>query len=124
MNNTIAAISTAYGRGGIAVIRISGDEAVAAADQCFRAANGSLPSAQPHAQCVYGAILKNGIQIDDGMCTVFRAPRSYTGEDVVEISCHGGILLTEKVLEAVFEAGAHQAGAGEFTRRAFVNGKL
>ena len=124
MNNTIAAISTAYGRGGIAVIRISGDEAIAAADRCFRAANGSLPSSQPHGQCVYGAILKRGVQIDDGMCTVFRAPRSYTGEDVVEISCHGGILLTEKVLEAVFEAGARQAGAGEFTRRAFVNGKL
>ena len=62
--------------------------------------------------------------IDDGICTIFRAPRSYTGEDTAEISCHGGILLTERVLEALFEAGARQAGPGEFTRRAFAAGKL
>ncbi len=124
MNDTIAAISTAYGRGGIAVIRISGEDAITVADKCFRAANGKPLSLQEHAHCVYGAIIKNQVQIDDGMCTVFRAPRSYTGEDVVEISCHGGILLTEKVLEAIFESGAVQAGAGEFTRRAFTSGKL
>ncbi len=122
--NTIAAISTAYGRGGIAVIRISGDEAVEIADRCFRASNGKSLTMQEHGQCVYGRIIKNGVQIDDGMCTVFRAPKSYTGEDVVEISCHGGILLTQKVLEALFECGAVQATAGEFTRRAFTNGKL
>jgi len=124
INDTIAAISTAYGRGGIAVIRISGEDAILAAGKCFLAANGLPLEQQAHGHCVYGAILKGGVQIDDGMCTVFRAPHSYTGEDTAEISCHGGILLTEKVLEAVFEAGARQAGPGEFTRRAFTNGKL
>ena len=124
MNDTIAAISTAYGRGGIAVIRISGSDAIRVADGMFRAASGKLPGEFRHAQCVHGAILKRGEQIDDGMCTVFRAPHSYTGEDVVEISCHGGIILSEKVLEAAFECGAVQAGAGEFTKRAFINGKL
>ena len=72
----------------------------------------------------FGDILSDGTPIDDGMLTVFRAPYSYTGEDMVEISCHGGILVTSRVLEAVFSAGATPAAAGEFTRRAFVNGKL
>ncbi|MBQ8510144.1 MAG: tRNA uridine-5-carboxymethylaminomethyl(34) synthesis GTPase MnmE [Clostridia bacterium] len=124
MNNTIAAISTAYGRGGIAVIRISGSEAIEVAARVFIPADKRALNDIPAGQCIYGHIYKGGRQIDDGMCTTFRAPRSYTGEDVVEISCHGGILLTELVLAAVFEAGAVQAGAGEFTRRAFINGKL
>ncbi len=124
MTNTIAAVSTAYGRGGIAVIRISGDEAVPVAQKIFRAANGkSLDNIEP-SHAVYGDIVKRGTVIDNGICTIFRAPHSYTGEDVVEISCHGGIILTEKVLEAAFEAGANPAGAGEFTKRAFTNGKL
>lgn len=124
MNDTIAAISTPFGRGGISVIRISGSEAIAVADRVFRpASKKSLAELRP-GSAVYGAIIKNDSQIDDGICTVFCAPHSYTGEDTVEISCHGGILLTERVLEAVFEAGAKQAGAGEFTRRAFSAGKL
>ncbi len=124
MTNTIAAVSTAFGRGGIAVIRISGDEAVAVAQRMFRVKSGkSLADIAPN-YCVYGEIIKGGVHIDDGMCTIFRAPHSYTGEDVVEISCHGGIMLTEKVLEAAFENGAVPAGAGEFTKRAFINGKL
>ena len=68
---------------------------------------------------VFGDILLGGTPIDDGMLTVFRAPASYTGEDVVEITCHGGVLVTQRVLEAVFAAGAIPAPAGEFTRRAF-----
>lgn len=124
MNDTIAAVSTSYGRGGIAVIRISGDGAVEVADAMFKTASGKSVSDTESNRCIYGYIIKRGVRIDDGMCTVFRAPHSYTGEDVVEISCHGGIILTEKVLEAAFENGARQAGAGEFTRRAFVNGKL
>lgn len=124
MNNTIAAVSTAYGKGGIAVIRISGDGAVAVADKMIKLKNGKTLSQTASNFCVYGDIIKRGERIDDGMCTVFRAPHSYTGEDTVEISCHGGILLTEKVLEAAFECGAVQASAGEFTRRAFTNGKL
>ncbi len=124
MKKTIAAISTAFGRGGIAVIRISGDEAVAVADKMFRMKSGKTLAELPANTCVYGEIIKGGVHIDDGMCTVFRAPHSYTGEDVVEISCHGGIMLTEKVLEAAFENGAVPATAGEFTKRAFINGKL
>lgn len=124
MNDTIAAISTPYGRGGIAVIRISGEAAADIASRVFIPASGKRVSELPAASAVYGAIIKGGVRIDDGICTVFRSPRSYTGEDTVEISCHGGILLTERVLEAVLEAGARQAYAGEFTRRAFSAGKL
>ncbi len=124
MTNTIAAISTAYGRGGIAVIRISGDGAISVADKMFKAKNGKGVFDIEPSHCVYGDIIKGGVHIDDGVCTVFRAPHSYTGEDVVEISCHGGIVLTEKVLEAALEAGARPAEAGEFTRRAFTSGKL
>lgn len=124
MQKTIAAVSTAYGRGGIAVIRISGDDAIAVADKMFRAANGKPLADIASSRAVYGNIIKRGMTIDTGICTIFRAPHSYTGEDVAEISCHGGIMLTEKVLEAAFEAGASPAGAGEFTRRAFTNGKL
>lgn len=124
MTNTIAAVSTAYGRGGIAVIRISGEEAITVAEGMFRPKSGKGLSDTASSHCVYGEILKRGVHIDDGLCTIFRAPHSYTGEDVVEISCHGGIVLTEKVLESALECGARLARAGEFTRRAFTNGKL
>lgn len=124
MTDTIAAVSTAYGRGGIAVIRISGDDALMVAEKMFRAKNGVAVTEIEPSHCVWGDILNGGVRIDDGICTVFRAPHSYTGEDVVEISCHGGIVLTEKVLEAAFKCGARPAGPGEFTRRAFTNGKL
>jgi tRNA modification GTPase len=124
MNKTIAAIATAYGKGGISVIRISGDEAIEIASRMFRPSSREQLTEIMGGRAVYGEIIKSGKQIDDGICTVFRAPHSYTGEDVVEISCHGGILITERVLEAAFECGAVQAGAGEFTRRAFFNGKL
>lgn len=124
MNDTIAAISTPLGRGGIAVIRLSGTEAVEIAEKVFFPTSGKKLSEYQANRAVYGEIIKSSRVIDDGICTIFRAPHSYTGEDTVEISCHGGILLTERVLEAVFEAGARQAGAGEFTRRAFTAGKL
>ena len=124
MKDTIAAISTAYGRGGVAMIRISGDEAINIAERVFNAVSGKKLYETPSNLSVYGNILKGGRKIDDGMCTVFRSPHSYTGEDTVEICCHGGIILTETVLEAVYEAGAVPAGPGEFTKRAFINGKL
>ena len=124
MNDIIAAISTPMGRGGVAVIRISGDGALDVGDKLFRPKSGRRVSELDGGRAVYGSIIKDGREIDDGVATVFRAPRSYTGEDIVEVSCHGGILITEKVLEAALEAGARQAAAGEFTRRAFVNGKL
>lgn len=124
MNDTIAAISTPYGRGGVALIRISGENAIAVADRVFRTGSGKSLSDLPAGRAVYGTILFEGQPIDDGLATCFRTPASYTGEDVAEISCHGGILLTEKVLSAVLTAGARMAEAGEFTRRAFLSGKL
>ncbi len=120
----IAAISTPYGRGGISVIRISGRTAVQIADKIFVPGSGTALSEIDAAHMVWGKILYDGAQIDDGMAVVFRAPKSYTGEDTVEISCHGGILLTQKVLESALLAGCRPAGPGEFTKRAFLNGKL
>lgn len=123
-DRTIAAISTPRGKGGIAVIRISGDDAVPTAERMFRPRSGTSLSAQPSNRSVYGDILYRGEVIDDGLAVIFRAPHSYTGEDTVEISCHGGILLADKVLESAFLSGAAQAEAGEFTRRAFLSGRL
>lgn len=122
--STIAAISTPSGKGGVAIIRISGDEAVNIAARVF------VPKSKQPIEKIstrvqtYGDILYGNEHVDDGMITIFRAPASYTGEDVVEISCHGGILVTRTVLEAVLSAGAVPAESGEFTRRAFINGKI
>ena len=122
--STIAAISTPRGKGGVALIRISGEEAVAVAGRCFSPKCGKNAN-DLTARCAYfGDIISDGMPIDDGIVTIFKAPASYTGEDMVEITCHGGVLVTNRVLEAVFKAGAVPASAGEFTRRAFVNGKL
>lgn len=124
MNTTVAAVSTPYGKGGVALIRISGEQAIAVAEKVFLPCNRKPLSEQPHARLTRGDITDGESIIDDGMAAVFFAPHSYTGEDVVEITCHGGILLTQKVLEAVMAHGAEAAGPGEFTRRAFLNGKL
>lgn len=122
--DTIAALSSPVGKGGVAVIRISGSEAVEIAERVFKTASGkSVAELKPN-MMVYGTIASNGCVIDDGLLVKFIAPRSFTGEDTVEINCHGGIFVTQKVLSAVFSAGARPAEAGEFTRRAFVNGKL
>ena len=122
--DTVAAVSTPRGKGGVAVIRVSGADAVPICDRVFRAANGTPLCETAPNFAVWGRIYEEGEVIDDGIATVFRAPRSFTGEDTVEISCHGGILVTEAVLSVVLSAGARAAEAGEFTRRAFVNGKL
>ena len=125
---TIAAISTPHGRGGIAVIRLSGRDAIEVADKFFRpySARGMRRTIAdaPSNAAVYGSILSEGEVIDDGIATVYRAPRSFTGEDTVEISCHGGVLLTQTVLESALLSGARMAGPGEFSKRAFVNGKM
>lgn len=124
MSDTIAAISTPYGKGGIALIRVSGDDAVAVAGRVFRAKSGRSLTDTPAGRAVYGDLYADGVRIDDGIVTVFRAPSSYTGEDTAELSCHGGILLSERLLTAVLAAGARPAGPGEFTRRAFLAGKM
>lgn len=127
ITDTIAAISTPYGKGGVALLRISGDLAVEIAARVFRPASGkSLAQLDANAM-VYGSIVDaadGDVRVDDGMAVVFRAPHSFTGEDTVEITCHGGILVTQTVLTCLLAAGARPAEAGEFTKRAFINGKM
>ncbi len=121
---TIAAIATPHGTGGVAVIRISGAQAIPRADAVFRPLHGRKPSEMDGYTCSYGQILRGDAVLDDCVLTVFRAPHSYTGEDVVEISCHGGRFLTQKILRTVLCDEVRLAQAGEFTKRAFLNGKL
>ena len=120
----IAAISTAQGEGGIGVIRVSGEGAVEIADKVFRNINNKKLSDMKGYTAAFGSIVSEGEKLDEAVALVFRAPHSYTGEDVVELSCHGGMYITKQVLRAVIEAGAVPAEAGEFTKRAFLNGKL
>jgi tRNA modification GTPase len=119
---TIAAISTPAGEGAIALLRISGEEAIAVADRIYR--GPEKPATFPSHTQRLGEIVEGDRVIDQVMLSVHRAPASYTGENVVEISCHGGILVTAKVLEACLRAGARAARPGEFTERAFLNGKI
>ena len=123
-NTTIAAISTAQGEGGIGVIRISGDRAIEIADSIFKNINGKKLADMKGYTAAYGSIIYENEKLDEAVALVFRAPHSYTGENVVELSCHGGIYITRQVLRAALEAGAKPAEAGEFTKRAFLNGKL
>src|SRR2546423_6671961 len=120
---TIAAISTPAGEGAIALVRMSGSDAIAIADKLFR---GKEPPSRwlSHVQHLGKIVNKAGELIDEVLLCVHRAPASYTGEDLVEISCHGGSLITAKVLEACLRAGARAARPGEFTERAFLNGKM
>ena len=129
IGDTIAAISTARGKGGVALLRISGTDAVSVCEKLFLPKSGKKLSEYAPRTAVFGSILApddRGVwsEIDNGLATVFRAPASFTGEDTVEICCHGGILLTQTVLTACLAAGARAAEAGEFTRRAFLNGKM
>ena len=123
-NKTIAAISTAQGEGGIGVIRISGSRSAEIADKVFRNINSKKLADMRGYTAAFGKIVYNDEELDEAVALVFRAPHSYTGEDVVEISCHGGVYITKQVLRAVLDAGAIPAQAGEFTKRAFLNGKI
>ena len=123
-NDTIAAISTGMVSAGLAVIRISGPQALAVADAVFEPAGGkSLSDRQSHTLC-HGTVVDSGEPIDDVVAKIMRSPRSYTGEDVVEMDCHGGLYVVRRVLDAVTKAGARLAEPGEFTKRAFLNGKM
>ena len=124
-SDTIAAISTPRGCGGIAVIRISGDDAISVADKFIvTKCKKTLAEVSPNSAVVADMIGDDGKVLDTGVVTVFRTPKSFTGEDTVEISCHGGVLITESVLARALSCGAVQAGPGEFTRRAFSAGKI
>jgi tRNA modification GTPase len=123
--DTIAAIATPLGQGGIAMIRLSGPQALAVADASFRpAAKFSKPSAAPTHTIHFGRVVRRGLVVDEALLSVMRAPRTFTREDVVEITCHGGLLLAKLVLDTVLENGARLAEPGEFTRRAFLNGRI
>ena len=129
IGDTIAAISTARGKGGVALLRISGPDAVSICERVFLPRSDKKLSEYAPRTAVFGSIYApddrgEWNEIDNGLATVFRAPASFTGEDTVEICCHGGILLTQTVLTACLAAGARAAEAGEFTRRAFLNGKM
>lgn len=126
LNDTIAAIATPLGEGGLAVIRLSGPQALAMADRCFvpHGKSSLKPSAAPTHTIHYGHVEKGCRVVDEVLVAVMRAPRTFTREDVVEITCHGGLLPAKLVLDAVLEAGARLAQPGEFTRRAFLNGRL
>ena len=153
MKQAIAAISTAQAPGGIGIVRISGEDSIAVAEQVFKPVGNKKLSEMKGYNAVFGeafavktgmskniskiknikenddinTVANTGIsteKIDDAIALVFRAPKSYTGEDVVELSCHGGLYVTKRLLEAVLQAGARPALAGEFTKQAFLNGKM
>ena len=118
----ICAISTAYGTGGIAVIRVSGEKSISIVDTLFV---GRSPLGETPANSVrYGQIVREGEVLDDVLCSVFHAPHSFTGEETVEIACHGSLYIQQTLLQWLIDAGARMAQPGEFTRRAFLNGKM
>lgn len=126
LTDTIAAIATPLGQGGLAVIRLSGPQALAIADRCFAPAGN--PAAKPSAAAShtihFGHVTRRGQVVDEALLAVMRAPRTFTREDVVEVTCHGGVLPAKAVLDTVLESGARLAEPGEFTRRAFLNGRI
>ena len=123
--DTIVAISTAMAPSGIGIVRLSGNEAVAIADKIYKSPKENKRlSQQPSHTIHYGWIQDEGTNIDEVLVMLMRGPHSYTGEDTVEINCHGGILSVQKVLETVIKYGAHPAEPGEFTKRAFLNGRI
>ena len=122
--SAIAAISTPNAPGGIAVIRISGDTALEIADRVFQSVSGKKAVNMSGYTCSYGTAFDGDERLDDCILTVFKAPNSYTGENVAELSCHGGLYVTKRILRAILKNGAESAAAGEFTKSAFLNGKL
>jgi tRNA modification GTPase len=126
LDDTIAAIATPLGEGGLAIIRLSGPEALAIADKSFAGTGKGVPkpSTAPSHTLHYGKIIHAGKIVDEVMLAVMRAPRTFTREDVVEISCHGGLLPAKLVLDTVLAHGARLAEPGEFTKRAFLNGRI
>lgn len=123
--STVAAISTGLSPGGIGIVRISGENAVEIADKVFISKNGRLLKDLRGYSALLGSVKsEDGEPVDEVVALVFKAPKSYTGEDVVELNCHGGLFVTREVLRSVLSAGALPAPAGEFTKRAFLNGKM
>lgn len=126
LHDTIAAIATPLGEGGLAVLRLSGVQALSIADQCFVPVGSSSlkPTVAPSHTIHYGRIERDGNTVDEVLVAVMRAPRTFTREDVVEITCHGGLLPAKMILDLLLENGARLAEPGEFTKRAFLNGRI
>lgn len=122
--STIAAISTPNAAGGIGIIRISGDDAILITERCFRAFSGKKLIDMSGYTAAYGEVFDADGRIDEAVVLVYRAPKSYTGENVTEICCHGGLFIMQKILRVVLSLGASPAEPGEFTKRAFLNGKM
>ena len=120
-DDTITAVSTPPGRGGIAVVRVSGDKALSLVRKVFRGSDLKKPESH---RAYHGWIMYEAEPIDEVVVTIFRAPRSYTGEDVVEIGCHGGVFVSQRIVEILVAQGARPARPGEFTERAFVRGRM
>ena len=123
-SSTIAAISTSMSEAGIGIVRMSGEDAFQIADMIYRGKNNKRLSDQKSHTIHYGYIEENGETIDEVLVMLMRGPRTFTGEDTVEIDCHGGVYVLRRVLEACIHAGARPAQPGEFTKRAFLNGKM
>ena len=126
MNNTIAAIATPVGEGGLSIIRFSGKDALKIAQKLFRTPIGNSANEFLSHKVHFGSIQDpaTGECIDEVILTWFQAPKSYTGEDIIEISAHGGVFVSSRILELVLDHGANPAEPGEFTRRAFMNGRI
>ncbi|MCD7932685.1 MAG: tRNA uridine-5-carboxymethylaminomethyl(34) synthesis GTPase MnmE [Tannerellaceae bacterium] len=125
MNDTICAVSTAPGTGGIAVIRVSGPDAIPITDRVFQPRKaGKTLSSQPAYTLHYGSIVDNDSVVDDVMVALFRTPHSFTGEDTTEITCHGSVFIQQQIMQLLVRKGARTALPGEFTQRAFLNGKM
>lgn len=123
-SSTIAAVSTPVAAGGLGVIRISGADAISIAAAVFRPVSEKDVTTMKGYTAAFGKVYDGETPIDEAVLLIFRAPHSYTGEDVAELSCHGGVYLVDRALRAVIKAGAQPAAPGEFTKRAFLNGKL
>ena len=122
---TISAVITALGEGAVGIVRISGEQALAVGERLFKAASGKALGAYPTHTMVYGHVYDlDGSLVDEVLAVFMRGPRSYTAEDVVEIQCHGGLQSLKKILQLTYAAGARPAEAGEFTKRAFLNGRI
>lgn len=125
LEDTISAVATALGEGSVGIIRISGSEALAIGEALFKAASGKPLVAYPVNTLVYGHVYdQDGSLVDEVLAVYMRAPRSYTAEDVVELQCHGGVQALKKLLQLTYVAGARPAEPGEFTKRAFLNGRI
>lgn len=120
----MAAISTPAGKGGIAVIRVSGADAITLVEKIFTAQPAKKIADVPAHRLLFGELHDNGEKIDEAVISIFRAPHSFTGENTVEISCHGSVYIQQRILQLLLSKGARMAAAGEFTQRAFLNGKM